>query len=58
MAVRRRVETAVIVERLGPTRRMALIEALSAFDEAGGEPSAPDPHPLGWAMNDAVPPGM
>ena len=40
--------------RLRPTQRLALVEALGAFNEAGGEPPAPamddpEPHPLGWA---------
>ncbi|MFF7794549.1 MarR family transcriptional regulator [Streptomyces sp. NPDC007991] len=55
---RRRAEIAAIVERLTPTQRLALIEALAAFNEAGGEPLAPaqaldgaEPHPLGWAVD-------
>ncbi|NGO09411.1 MarR family transcriptional regulator [Streptomyces sp. HC44] len=50
---RRRADLAEIVERLDPGQRVALVEALTAFNEAGGEP--PDPaddresHPLGWA---------
>ncbi|MGC0334839.1 DNA-binding MarR family transcriptional regulator [Streptomyces sp. SAI-170] len=53
---RRRAEIAGIVERLTPTRRLALIEALTAFNEAGGEPPAParggvEPHPLGWVVD-------
>ncbi|MEV4333515.1 MarR family transcriptional regulator [Streptomyces sp. NPDC049597] len=50
---RRRQEIATIVERLAPEQRSALIEALTAFTEAGGEPSAEADegvlHPLGWA---------
>ncbi|MFE9098608.1 MarR family winged helix-turn-helix transcriptional regulator [Streptomyces sp. NPDC007264] len=51
---RRRTEIAAIVERLAPRQRDALVEALTAFSEAGGEPSVPVPdtletHPLGWA---------
>ncbi|WP_406730659.1 MarR family winged helix-turn-helix transcriptional regulator [Streptomyces sp. NBC_01794] len=49
---RRRQEIASIVERLAPEQRAALIAALTAFSEAGGEPDAPSrpvEHPLGWA---------
>ncbi len=54
VTTRRRHEIAAIVERLAPTQRAALITALTAFNEAGGEPLAPavddtDLHPLGWA---------
>ncbi|MET7378303.1 MarR family transcriptional regulator [Streptomyces sp. NPDC005526] len=52
---RRRAEIAAIVQRLRPTQRLALVEALDAFNEAGGEPPASagsvDPHPLGWALD-------
>ncbi|MFF7734458.1 MULTISPECIES: MarR family transcriptional regulator [unclassified Streptomyces] len=53
---RRRAAIAEIVERLTPTQRLALIEALSAFNVAGGEPLAPaqddtETHPLGWVMD-------
>jgi DNA-binding MarR family transcriptional regulator len=52
---RRRAEIAAIVQRLRPTQRLALIEALDAFNEAGGEPPASEgggePHPLGWALD-------
>nr|WSZ18843.1 MarR family transcriptional regulator [Streptomyces canus] len=56
VTARRRSEIAGIVEKLTPTQRLALIEALAAFNEAGGEPLAPaldeaEPHPLGWAMD-------
>jgi DNA-binding MarR family transcriptional regulator len=56
VTARRRAEIAGIVERLTPTQRLALIEALAAFNEAGGEPAAPalddaEPHPLGWAVD-------
>ncbi|MFI6012596.1 MarR family winged helix-turn-helix transcriptional regulator [Streptomyces sp. NPDC051243] len=59
VTARRRDEIAAIVERLTPTQRLALIEALTAFNEAGGEPLAPalddqEPHPLGWAVDVAV----
>ncbi|MCM1976299.1 MarR family winged helix-turn-helix transcriptional regulator [Streptomyces sp. G1] len=59
VSARRRAEIAAIVERLRPAQRLALVEALAAFNEAGGEPleSASDdtePHPLGWAMSEPV----
>ncbi|MER0477918.1 MarR family transcriptional regulator [Streptomyces sp. Edi2] len=47
---RRRAEISEIVERLAPGERTALIKALTALNEAGGEPPAHDLelHPLGW----------
>ncbi|MFE3637690.1 MarR family winged helix-turn-helix transcriptional regulator [Streptomyces sp. NPDC059168] len=52
---RRRAEISAIVQRLRPTQRLALVEALDAFNEVGGEPAASEgtglPHPLGWAMD-------
>ncbi|GAA3804388.1 MarR family winged helix-turn-helix transcriptional regulator [Streptomyces phyllanthi] len=50
---RRRAEIATIVERLAPQQRAAMVEALTAFNEAGGEPPAPaaddaEAYPLGW----------
>ncbi|MCF1592253.1 MarR family winged helix-turn-helix transcriptional regulator [Streptomyces muensis] len=56
VTARRRAEIAAIVERLTPTQRLTLIEALTAFNEAGGEPLAPapddqGPHPLGWVVD-------
>ncbi len=59
VTARRRAEIATIVERLAPEQRARLIEALTAFNEAGGEPSAPmpadqEPHPLGWVVDGAV----
>ncbi|GGW97814.1 transcriptional regulator [Streptomyces malachitofuscus] len=55
VTARRRAEIAAIVERLGPRQRAALVGALTAFNEAGGEPPAgePEPYPLGWAMDGA-----
>ncbi|MBD0841466.1 MarR family winged helix-turn-helix transcriptional regulator [Streptomyces sp. TRM68416] len=55
VTARRRAEIAGIVERLTPAQRLALVEALAAFNEAGGEPPAPvpddaEPHPLGWVV--------
>ncbi|MGP4050532.1 MarR family winged helix-turn-helix transcriptional regulator [Streptomyces sp. 2A115] len=57
VTARRRAEITGIVERLTPKQRAGLVEALTAFNEAGGEPLAPatddpEPHPLGWV--DAV----
>ncbi|MGW7067286.1 MarR family winged helix-turn-helix transcriptional regulator [Streptomyces sp. NPDC054855] len=54
VTVRRRQEIAAIVERLEPAQRAGLVEALNAFNEAGGEPMAPELqdvelHPLGWS---------
>ncbi|MFI2641763.1 MarR family winged helix-turn-helix transcriptional regulator [Streptomyces sp. NPDC018610] len=53
VTARRRGEIAAIVERLSSTQRLALIEALAAFNRAGGEPPAPaaddiEAFPLGW----------
>ncbi|WNZ09881.1 MarR family transcriptional regulator [Streptomyces sp. 11x1] len=50
---RRRTEIAGIAERLTPDQRSALVDALTAFNEAGDEPLAPaaddtEPYPLGW----------
>ncbi|WP_326811810.1 MarR family transcriptional regulator [Streptomyces scopuliridis] len=51
-AVRHR-EISAIVERLTPEQRTALVGALTAFTEAGGEPGVPgedtEPYPLGWS---------
>lgn len=61
VTARRRAEITAIVERLTPPQRTALIKALTAFNEAGGEPLAPalddsEPPPLGWAADIAAPP--
>ncbi|MFF9819779.1 MarR family winged helix-turn-helix transcriptional regulator [Streptomyces sp. NPDC014006] len=53
VTARRRSEIAAIVERLDPGQQAALVEALTAFNEAGGEPPAPpaddlEVYPLGW----------
>ncbi|WP_399888852.1 MarR family winged helix-turn-helix transcriptional regulator [Streptomyces sp. BBFR51] len=45
VSTRRRTEVAAIVERLAPHQRAALVEALTAFSEAGGEPADPDRAP-------------
>lgn len=56
VTARRRTEIAAIVERLAPGQRAALVDALAAFNEAGGEPPAgePEPYPLGWALDGAL----
>jgi len=59
VTARRRTEIAAVVARLRPTERLALVEALNAFNEAGGEPPAPaaddpEPHPLGWVVDGAL----
>ncbi|MCC9712131.1 MarR family transcriptional regulator [Streptomyces sp. MNU76] len=53
VTARRRTELATVVERLAPTQRAALVEALTVFNAAGGESVAPatddaEPRPLGW----------
>ncbi|PZH09023.1 MarR family transcriptional regulator [Streptomyces sp. NTH33] len=60
VTARRRAGIATIVERLSPTQRLALIEALAAFNQAGGEPPAPtadvlETHPLGWVTDGTMP---
>ncbi|MGP3998862.1 MarR family winged helix-turn-helix transcriptional regulator [Streptomyces sp. 8N706] len=49
----RREEIATIVARMDPTQRGALVDALTAFTEAGDEPAVSgagdDAHPLGWS---------
>lgn len=59
VTARRRPEIAAIVERLTLDQRAALIAALTAFNEAGGEPLAPaaddaEPYPLGWVVDTTV----
>ena len=59
VTVRRRAEIAAIVERLRPTERLALVGALTAFNEAGAEPPATtaddlELHPLGWVVDGAA----
>ncbi|MEU0387717.1 hypothetical protein [Streptomyces chartreusis] len=55
VTVRRRAEIAAIVQRLTPTQRLGLVEALAAFNEAGAEPLVPgpdvEPHSLGWGAD-------
>ncbi|MEO3845978.1 MarR family transcriptional regulator [Streptomyces sp. CNZ287] len=59
VTARRRDEIAAIVARMAPPQREALITALTAFTDAGGEREAESPdqprYPLGWA--ETVPPG-
>lgn len=45
---RRREEIGAIVARMSAEQRRALISAMNAFNEAGGEPPLPAPYPLGW----------
>ncbi|MEU4539846.1 MarR family transcriptional regulator [Streptosporangium sp. NPDC023825] len=47
VTARRAAEIEQIVSRLSPQQRRALVAAMAAFNEAGGEPAA-DAHPLGW----------
>ncbi|GGW28835.1 MarR family winged helix-turn-helix transcriptional regulator [Streptomyces xantholiticus] len=53
VTAQRRMEIGAIVERLDPVQRAALVDALAAFTEAGGEPTVPDQdgelYPLGWS---------
>ncbi len=52
VTTRRGEEIAAIVGRMDPAQGTALVEALTAFTEAAGEPAAPsaghDAYPLGW----------
>jgi DNA-binding MarR family transcriptional regulator len=52
VTARRRQEIASIVQRLAPEQRSSLIDALTTFTEAGGEPAVAAEgdglHPLGW----------
>ncbi|GIH78236.1 MarR family winged helix-turn-helix transcriptional regulator [Planobispora longispora] len=48
VTVRRRDEIAAIVARMSAEQRRALISAMTAFSEAGGEPPVDVSHPLGW----------
>lgn len=61
VTARRRAEIAAIVERLSPLQRLGLVEALAAFNKAGGEPPAPamddpEPYPLGWLVDNVLTP--
>jgi DNA-binding MarR family transcriptional regulator len=48
VTARRRAQIAAIVTRMPATHRLALVEALRVFTDAGGEPPVDDPTPLGW----------
>ncbi|WP_336205583.1 MarR family winged helix-turn-helix transcriptional regulator [Nonomuraea sp. LPB2021202275-12-8] len=48
VTARRRQEIGVIVSRLSPEQRRMLVDAMTAFNEAGGEPPESGLHPLGW----------
>lgn len=48
VTARRREEIAAIVSRMSSDQRWALISAMKAFTEAGGEPPENAMHPLGW----------
>ncbi|MET8866575.1 MarR family transcriptional regulator [Nonomuraea sp. NPDC004580] len=45
---RRRTEIGAIVARMSAEQRRALISAMNAFNEAGGESPETAPRPLGW----------
>ncbi|MEV3986751.1 MarR family transcriptional regulator [Nonomuraea sp. NPDC049758] len=48
VTARRHKEIAAIVSRMTPEQCQALISAMTAFNEAGGEPPAHPQYPLGW----------
>ncbi|QGV77098.1 MarR family winged helix-turn-helix transcriptional regulator [Streptomyces ficellus] len=51
VTAKRRQEIAKVVARMRPAARSSLVAALTAFTEAGGEPSVADAtaaYPLGW----------
>lgn len=48
VTARRRTEIAEVIAAMPPGQRHALLDALRAFTDAGGEPPAPTPIPLGW----------
>lgn len=49
VTTRRRTEIADIIARMPAHQRQALVDALRAFTDAGGEPPVATPIPLGWA---------
>ncbi|RMI44116.1 MarR family transcriptional regulator [Actinomadura harenae] len=49
VTARRRAELAGVVAKMPGAQREALVTALRAFTEAGGEPVATEPSPPGWA---------
>jgi DNA-binding MarR family transcriptional regulator len=48
VTARRRTQIAAIVARMPATHRLAMVEALRTFTDAGGEPPVESPIPLGW----------
>ncbi|MCK2218768.1 MarR family transcriptional regulator [Actinomadura sp. ATCC 31491] len=48
VTARRRAEIAAIISRMTPAQAHALIDAMAAFNQAGGEAPAGQRHPLGW----------
>ncbi|MFI6345557.1 MarR family winged helix-turn-helix transcriptional regulator [Streptomyces sp. NPDC050560] len=60
VTARRRTEIAAVVARVPTKQRATLVEALTAFTEAGGEPLAEDDilYPLGWTDLGAGPRGQ
>jgi DNA-binding MarR family transcriptional regulator len=48
VTTRRRTEIATIVARMPVCQRQALVQAMRAFNEAGGEPQVRGVFPLGW----------
>lgn len=58
VTARRRKEVAAIVARMDPAQGAALVDALTAFTEAAGEPAVPsaghDAYPLGWTEPPAL----
>lgn len=59
VTARRRAEISAIVARIAPEQRTAMIDALTAFNQAGGEPPATAEdgalYPLGWTDTPASP---
>lgn len=49
VTTRRRAEIADVITKMPAHQRHALIDALHAFTDAGGEPPVATPIPLGWA---------
>ncbi|WP_308249716.1 MarR family winged helix-turn-helix transcriptional regulator [Sphaerisporangium fuscum] len=45
---RRRAEITTILARMRASQRQALLDAMRAFNAAGGEPPEPGSFPLGW----------
>ncbi|GHJ38512.1 MarR family winged helix-turn-helix transcriptional regulator [Streptomyces sp. TS71-3] len=57
VTARRRAEIAAVVARMLPEQRTAMVEALTAFNQAGGEPKVTETervlYPLGWTDGQA-----